>query len=62
MAIPEGTSLYELVKTGIDQTHAAVGVIVRLRKELTHVKDTPVLIAVDQVRHKFHLIHDFKKR
>lgn len=50
LGIPEGTSLYELVKTGIDQTHAAVGVVVRLRKELSLVKDMPVLIAIDQVR------------
>lgn len=53
LAIPEGTNLYELVKTGIEQTHAAVGVVVRLRKELSLVKDRPVLIAVDQVRNKF---------
>ena len=53
LAIPEGTMLYELVKTGIEQTHAAVGVIVRLRKELSLVKDMPVLIAIDQVRNIF---------
>ncbi|XP_027336496.1 28S ribosomal protein S29, mitochondrial [Abrus precatorius] len=53
LAIPEGTSLYELVKTGIEQTHAAVGVIVRLRKELSLVKDMPVLIAVDQYNNWF---------
>lgn len=52
MAVPEGTMLYELVKTGIEQTHAAVGVVVRLRKELSLVKDMPVLIAIDQVRIK----------
>lgn len=56
LAIPEGTNLYELVKTGIEQTHASVGVVVRLRKELSLVKDMPVLIAIDQVRHTFHLI------
>lgn len=60
LAIPEGTSLYELVKTGIDQTHAAVGAVVHLRKELSLVKDMPVLIAVGQVRCKFHLVHDVK--
>ncbi|KAI4305368.1 hypothetical protein L6164_028738 [Bauhinia variegata] len=48
VAIPEGTSLYDLIKVGIDQTHAAVGVVVRLRKELSLVKDLPVLIAIDQ--------------
>lgn len=53
LAIPEGTNLYELVKTGIEQTHAAIGVVVRLRKELSLVKDRPVLIAVDQVRNIF---------
>lgn len=50
MAMPEGSSLYDLIDTGIKHTHAAVGVLVRLRKELSHVKDIPVLIAIDQVR------------
>lgn len=53
VAIPEGTMLHDLVKTGIEQTHAAVGVVVRLRKELSLVKDMPVLIAIDQVRNIF---------
>lgn len=53
MAIPEGTMLYELVKTGIEQTHAAVGVVVRLRKELSLVKNMPVLIAIDQYNNWF---------
>ncbi|RZB80735.1 28S ribosomal protein S29, mitochondrial-like isoform X1 [Glycine soja] len=53
LAIPEGTNLYELVKTGIEQTHAAIGVVVRLRKELSLVKDRPVLIAVDQYNNWF---------
>ncbi|CAL5202615.1 unnamed protein product [Lathyrus oleraceus] len=53
MAVPEGTMLYELVKTGIEQTHAAVGVVVRLRKELSLVKDMPVLIAIDQYNNWF---------
>lgn len=48
--IPEGSSLYDLVQMGIMQTQAAVDVVVRLRKELSLVKDIPVLIAVDQVR------------
>lgn len=51
MAMPEGSTLYDLVQTGMSHTHAAVGVVVRLRKELSLVKDIPVLIAVDQVRH-----------
>ncbi|XP_058759297.1 uncharacterized protein LOC131632576 [Vicia villosa] len=53
VAVPEGTMLYELVKTGIEQTHAAVGVVVRLRKELSLVKDMPVLIAIDQYNNWF---------
>ncbi|KAK7305489.1 hypothetical protein VNO77_43395 [Canavalia gladiata] len=53
LAIPEGTTLYELVKTGIEQTHAAVGVVVRLRNELSLVKDMPVLIAIDQYNNWF---------
>lgn len=51
MAMPEGSTLYDLVQTGVNHTHAAVGVVVRLRKELSLVKDIPVLIAIDQVRH-----------
>lgn len=50
MTMPEGSTLDDLVKTGIDHTHAAVGVVVRLRKELSLVKDIPVLFAIDQVR------------
>ena len=49
MALPEGKTLYELVQMGIKYSHAAVGVVVRLRKELSLVKDVPVLIAIDQV-------------
>lgn len=52
MTMPEGSTLYDLIDTGIKHTHAAVGVVVRLRKELSLVKDIPVLIAIDQVRHK----------
>ncbi|KAK9108047.1 hypothetical protein Syun_024058 [Stephania yunnanensis] len=48
MAMPEGSTLYELIQTGITHTHASVGVLVRLRKELSLVKDIPVLIAIDQ--------------
>ncbi|KAK9051025.1 hypothetical protein SSX86_027650 [Deinandra increscens subsp. villosa] len=48
MAMPEGSTLYDLVQTGITTTHASVGVVVRLREELALVKDIPVLIAVDQ--------------
>lgn len=50
MAMPEGSTLYDLVMAGVNNTHAAVGVLVRLRKELSLVKDVPVLIAVDQVK------------
>ncbi|XP_062015617.1 uncharacterized protein LOC133732151 [Rosa rugosa] len=53
MAMPEGSTLYDLVDTGIKHTHAAVGVVVRLRKELSLVKDIPVLIAIDQYNNWF---------
>lgn len=51
MTLPEGSTLYDLVQIGLTCTYAAVGVVVRLRKELSLVKDTPVLFAIDQVRH-----------
>lgn len=50
MAMPEGSTLYDLIQTGVTHSHAAVGVLVRLRKELSLVKDVPVLLAIDQVR------------
>lgn len=53
MAMPEGSSLFDLVQTGATHTHAAVGVVVRLRKELSLVKDVPVLLAIDQVRYVY---------
>jgi len=34
----EGSALHELVQTGITYTHASVGVVVRLREELSLVK------------------------
>ncbi|KAG9151158.1 hypothetical protein Leryth_002736, partial [Lithospermum erythrorhizon] len=48
ISVPENSSLYDLIQIGISNTHAAVGVLVHLRKELSHVKDVPVLIAIDQ--------------
>ena len=53
MAMPEGSTLYDLVNTGIKYSQAAVAVVVRLRRELSLVKSIPVLIAIDQVRHTF---------
>ncbi|KAJ9167488.1 hypothetical protein P3X46_022138 [Hevea brasiliensis] len=53
MAVPEGSTLYDLIQIGIKLTHAAVGVVVRLRKELSLVKDIPVLIAIDQYNNWF---------
>ncbi|KAK6246790.1 hypothetical protein QUC31_018355 [Theobroma cacao] len=53
MALPEGSTLYDLVQMGIKYSHAAVGVVVRLRKELSLVKDVPVLIAIDQYNNWF---------
>lgn len=48
MAMPEGSTLYDLIQTGITYSQASVGVVVRLRKELSLVKDIPVLFAIDQ--------------
>ncbi|PKA57420.1 hypothetical protein AXF42_Ash013608 [Apostasia shenzhenica] len=48
MAMPEGSTLFDLIQTGITYTHASVGVVVRVRKELSLVKDIPVLFAIDQ--------------
>ncbi|CAL1373069.1 unnamed protein product [Linum trigynum] len=48
MPVPEGSSLFDLAQIGIQHSHAAVGVVVRLRKELSLVKDVPVLFAIDQ--------------
>ncbi|OMP02353.1 Ribosomal protein S23/S29, mitochondrial [Corchorus olitorius] len=53
MALPEGSTLYDLVQLGIKYSHAAVGVVVRLRKELSLVKDVPVLFAIDQYNNWF---------
>ncbi|KAK4764519.1 hypothetical protein SAY87_013957 [Trapa incisa] len=53
MTMPVGATLDDLVKTGIDHTYAAVGVVVRLRKELSLVKDMPVLFAIDQYNNWF---------
>lgn len=49
IAMPEGSTLYDLVQRGLSCTHAGVGAVVRLRKELSLVKDVPVLIAIDEV-------------
>lgn len=48
VAMPEGSTLFDLVQTGIATTHAAVGVVVRLREELSLVKEVPVLFVIDQ--------------
>uniref|UniRef100_A0A175YME7 Small ribosomal subunit protein mS29 n=1 Tax=Daucus carota subsp. sativus TaxID=79200 RepID=A0A175YME7_DAUCS len=53
MAMPEGSTLYDLVQAGLNYTHASVGVLVQLRKELSLVKDIPVLIAIDQYNNWF---------
>lgn len=58
MPIPEDSTLYDLVQMGINSTHAAVSVVVRLRKELSLVKDVPVLIAIDQVSPPNFLTYD----
>ncbi|KAL3565859.1 hypothetical protein D5086_033905 [Populus alba] len=51
--VPENSTLYDLVQIGIKHTHAAVGVVVRLRKQLPFVKDIPVLFAIDQYSNWF---------
>ncbi|KAL2899347.1 28S ribosomal protein S29 mitochondrial [Bienertia sinuspersici] len=48
LAMPKGSTLFDLIQTGVTHTHAAVGVLVRLRKELSLVKDVPMLLAIDQ--------------
>ncbi|XP_057534411.1 uncharacterized protein LOC130812816 [Amaranthus tricolor] len=53
IAMPEGSTLFDLIQTGAKQTHAAVGVLVRLRQELSLVKDVPVLLAIDQYNNWF---------
>ncbi|KAH6758597.1 Pentatricopeptide repeat superfamily protein [Perilla frutescens var. frutescens] len=53
MQISEGTTLCQLVEAGLQDTHAAVGVVVRLRKELSKVTSVPVLIAIDQYNNWF---------
>jgi len=47
--LPEGATLKQLVEKGLSMSHAGVGTVVRLRKELSLVKDVPVLIAIDDV-------------
>ncbi|KAE8683129.1 NADH-ubiquinone oxidoreductase 12 kDa subunit [Hibiscus syriacus] len=58
MAVPKGATLYDLIQMGIKYTHAAVGVVVRLREELSLVKDVPVLIAIDQVNAFRSMMHE----
>lgn len=53
MEMADGSTLYNLVQMGLTSTHAAVGVVVRLRKELSLVKDIPVIIAIDQYNNWF---------
>ncbi|KAJ6952876.1 hypothetical protein NC653_041887 [Populus alba x Populus x berolinensis] len=53
LPVPENSTLYDLVQIGIKHTHAAVGVVVRLRKQLSFVKDIPVLFAIDQYSNWF---------
>lgn len=58
MPLPEGATLYDLVQSGITNTHASVGALVRLREELLLVEKYPVLFAIDQVIAN-HLFLDF---
>ncbi|KAL3850551.1 hypothetical protein ACJIZ3_012433 [Penstemon smallii] len=58
--VSEGTTLFQLVEAGLTNTHAAVGVVVRLREELSRVTSVPVLIAIDQYNNWF-TFTDFKE-
>ena len=49
VSLKSGSTLKDLIQLGIDSPHASVGVVVRLRKELSLVEEVPVLIAVDEV-------------
>ncbi|XP_051117943.1 uncharacterized protein LOC127242443 [Andrographis paniculata] len=48
MPISERMTLCQLVEAGVSNTYAAVGVVVRLREELSKVTRIPVLLAIDQ--------------
>ncbi|GFQ01224.1 28S ribosomal protein s29 mitochondrial [Phtheirospermum japonicum] len=48
MELSEGTTLFQLIQAGLNNTYAAVGVLVRLRMELAKVTSVPVLFAIDQ--------------
>lgn len=49
MALPKNATLFDLINSGVNYRQASVGVVVRLREELSLVKDIPVLFAIDQV-------------
>ncbi|KAL3652966.1 hypothetical protein CASFOL_002647 [Castilleja foliolosa] len=48
MELSDGTTLFQLIQAGLNNTYAAVGVLVRLRMELAKVTSVPVLFAIDQ--------------
>eukprot|EP00249_Psilotum_nudum_P018753 c26947_g1_i1 orf=333-3047(-) len=48
VAVQEGSTLKDLIQFGIQTPHAATGVVVRLRKELSLVVEVPVLVAIDE--------------
>ncbi len=47
ISLPERATLKHLVENGLSMSHAGVGAVVRLRQELSLVKEVPVLIAID---------------
>ncbi|CAM6020562.1 unnamed protein product [Sphagnum balticum] len=47
ISLPERATLKHLVEKGLSMSHAGVGAVVRLRQELSLVKEVPVLIAID---------------
>lgn len=58
--LPEGATLKQLVEKGLSMSHAGVGTVVRLRKELSLVKDVPVLIAIDDVSSLNRIMTEFQ--
>ncbi|KAK9151359.1 hypothetical protein Syun_009668 [Stephania yunnanensis] len=50
MAMPEGSTLYELIQTGITHTHASVRVLVRLRKELSLGEEYPQMYLLQLIK------------
>ncbi|KAL3701742.1 hypothetical protein R1sor_019764 [Riccia sorocarpa] len=57
LSLPEGSTLKDLVEKGIAVSQVAVSVVVRIREELSRVKEAPVLICVDEYNSWFTFSH-----